>query len=161
VQAGAGAYSRPNADPFPSTYKPFPSRPTVIRNATILTAAGPAIHNGSILLENGKIAAVGASVQAPADAVVIDGSGKYVTPGIIDTHSHIAAGAAPGDEGALTDNVNELTNPATPNVWIEHSVWPQDPQLPRTLAGGVTTIQVLPGSGNLFGGRWVVLKVVP
>jgi imidazolonepropionase-like amidohydrolase len=161
VQAGPGAYSRPNADPFPSTYKPFPSRPTVIRNATILTAAGPTIHNGSILLENGKIAAVGASVQAPADAVVIDGAGKYVTPGIIDTHSHIAAGAVPGDQGALTDNVNELTNPATPNVWVENSVWPQDPQLPRTLAGGVTTIQVLPGSGNLFGGRSVVLKVVP
>ena len=161
MQPAPGEISRPDADPFPSTYRPFASRPTLIRNATILTAAGPAIHNGSVLLENGKIAAVGASVQAPADAVVIDASGRYVTPGIIDTHSHIAAGAVPGDQGALTDNVNELTNPDTPNVWVENSVWPQDPQLPRTLAGGVTTIQVLPGSGNLFGGRSVVLKVVP
>ncbi|HKO15796.1 MAG TPA: amidohydrolase [Gemmatimonadaceae bacterium] len=159
--AGPGGVSIPNADPFPSTYRPAPSRPTVIRNVTILTAAGPAIHNGAVLLQGGKIAAVGTAVEAPADAVVIDGTGKYVTPGIIDTHSHIAAGAAPGDPGAETDDVNEATNPVTANVWVEHSVWPQDPQLPRTLAGGVTTIQVLPGSANLIGGRSVVLKVVP
>jgi len=160
-QTGSGALSRPNADPFPSTYQPYPSRTTFIRNATILTAAGPTIHNGGIVLSNGKILAVGANIQPPADAVVIDGTGKYVTPGVIDTHSHIAAGAVPEDPGTQLDEVNELTNPSTPNVWVEHSVWPQDPQLPRTLAGGVTTIQVLPGSGNLFGGRSAILKVVP
>jgi imidazolonepropionase-like amidohydrolase len=153
--------SAPNADPFPSTYRPFPSRVTVVRNVTILTAAGPAIRNGSVLLQDGKIAAVGASVQAPADAVVIDGAGKYLTPGIIDTHSHIGAGGAPGDPGAQTNDVNEATNPVTAHVWVEHSVWPQDPQLPRSLSGGVTTIQVLPGSANLIGGRSVVLKLVP
>jgi imidazolonepropionase-like amidohydrolase len=131
----------------------------VIRNATILTAAGPTIRGGAILLRDGKIVAVGANVQAPADAVVIDGTGKFVTPGIIDTHSHLGVYAAPGVE-ALSDG-NELTNPATPNVWAEHSVWPQDPQFPRALAAGVTTIQILPGSGNLFGGRSVVVKVVP
>ena len=158
---GAGALSAPNADPFPSTYRPFAMRATVIRNVTILTAAGPAIRNGSILLANGKITQVGANVTAPADAVVIDGSGKYVTPGIIDTHSHIGAGGAPADPGAQTDDVNEATNPVTANVWVEHSVWPQDPQFPRSLAGGVTTLQVLPGSANLIGGRSVVLKVVP
>src|SRR5439155_19852798 len=117
--------SLPNANPFPSTYRPFPSRTTVIRNATILTAVGPAIRNGSVLLQNGKIMAVGTSVNAPADATVIDGAGRYVTPGIIDTHSHIGAGGAPGDPGAQTDDVNEATNPVTANVRVEHPVWPQ------------------------------------
>src|SRR6478672_7144366 len=158
---GRGGVSTPMANPFPSTYRPFASRPTVIRNATILTAAGPTIRNGSVLLRDGKIAQVGASVNAPFGALVIDGTGKYLTPGIIDTHSHIGGAAAPGDQGALTDDVNEATNPVTANVWVEHSVWPQDPQLPRSLAGGVTTIQVLPGSANLIGGRSVVLKLVP
>jgi imidazolonepropionase-like amidohydrolase len=124
-----------------------------------MTAAGPSIKNGSVLLRDGKIAAVGESITAPPDALVIDGTGKYVTPGIIDVHSHIGVYPAPGVD-ANSDG-NELTNPVTPNVWAEHSVWPQDPQLPRALAGGVTTMQVLPGSGNLIGGRSVVLKVVP
>src|SRR4051812_33529169 len=156
-----GALSTPNADPFPSTYRPFASRPTLIRNVTILTAAGPTIRGGSVLLRDGKIAEVGATTTAPSDAVVIDGTGKYVTPGIIDTHSHIGAGAVPEDPGAQTGDVNEATSPVTANVWVEHSVWPQDPQFPRSLAGGVTTIQVLPGSANLIGGRSVVLKIVP
>src|SRR6185295_9516852 len=154
-----GGTSAPNADPFPSTYVPFPSRTTVIRNVNLLTAAGPLIRNGAILLQNGKIAAVGATVDAPSDALVIDGAGKYVTPGIIDDHSHLGVYAAPGGN-ALSDG-NEATNPTTPQVWAEHSVWPQDPQFPRNLAGGVTTLQVLPGSANLIGGRSVVLKVVP
>src|SRR5947207_810722 len=158
---GTGATSLPNADPFPSTYRPIASRPTVIRNVTILTAAGPTIRNGAVLLTNGKISQVGGTVNAPSDAIVVDGTGKYVTPGIIDTHSHIGGGAAPGDQGAQTDDINEATNPVTANVWVEHSVWPQDPQFPRSLAGGVTTIQVLPGSANLIGGRSVVLKIVP
>jgi imidazolonepropionase-like amidohydrolase len=156
-----GALSTPNADPFPSTYRPFASRATVIRNVTIFTAAGPAIRNGSILLRDGKVAEVGATVAAPADALIIDGAGKYVTPGIIDTHSHIGAGGVPGENGTQTNDINEATAPVTAHVWVEHSVWPQDAQFPRTLAGGVTTIQVLPGSANLIGGRSVVLKVVP
>jgi imidazolonepropionase-like amidohydrolase len=156
---GAGALSLPNADPFPSTYVPFASRPTVIRNVTIMTAAGPTIRNGAILLQGGKVAAVGATVNAPADAVVIDGTGKYVTPGIIDVHSHLGVYSAPG-VASLSDG-NEATDPVTANVWAEHSVWPQDPQFPRNLAGGVTTLQVLPGSANLIGGRSAILKVVP
>ena len=156
---GAGALSLPNANPFPSTYTPFASRPTVIRNVNIFTAAGPMVRNGSILLQGGKIIAVGTTVTAPADAVLIDGAGKYITPGIIDTHSHLGVYAAPGTE-SLSDG-NEATDPVTANVWVEHSVWPQDPQFPRNLAGGVTTLQVLPGSANLIGGRSVVLKVVP
>ena len=156
---GSGALSSPNADPFPSTYRPVASRPTVIRNANILTAAGPTIRGGALLLRDGKVVAVGATVEAPADAVVIDAQGKWVTPGIIDTHSHLGVYPAPGGS-ALSDG-NEATNPVTAHVWAEHSVWPQDPQFPRNLAGGVTTLQVLPGSANLIGGRSVVLKVVP
>jgi imidazolonepropionase-like amidohydrolase len=156
---GAGALSLPNADPFPSTYVAFPSRPTVIRNVTIMTAAGPTIRNGAILLQGGKVVAVGATVNAPSDAVTIDGTGKYVTPGIIDVHSHLGVYPAPGVP-SLSDG-NEATNPVTANVWAEHSVWPQDPQFPRNLAGGVTTLQVLPGSANLIGGRSAILKVVP
>ena len=98
-------------------------------------------------------------MNAPADAVVIDGTGKFVTPGIIDIHSHLGVYSAPGVE-ASSDG-NEAMRPVTAYVWAEHSVWPQDPQFPRNLAGGVTTLQVLPGSANLIGGRSVVLKVVP
>jgi imidazolonepropionase-like amidohydrolase len=156
---GPGGTSLPNANPFPSTYTPFPSRPTLITNITILTAAGPRIAGGSLLLKEGKIAAVGRQVAAPADAVIIDGTGKFVTPGIIDTHSHLGVYSAPGVESH--SDGNEAVKPNTAYVWAEHSVWPQDPQFPRVLAGGVTTLQVLPGSANLFGGRGVTLKVVP
>ena len=165
--AGPGALSLPNADPFPSTYKPFPSKPTLIKNITIFTAAGPRIEGGTVLLRDGKIVAVAKSADDPAlvrelsgtDAVEIDGTGKFLTPGIIDVHSHMGVYSSPGVE-ANSDG-NEATSPSTPQVWAEHSVWPQDPQFPRGLAGGVTTMQVLPGSANLIGGRGVVLKVVP
>ena len=156
---GPGALSLPNADPYTSTYAPGPARTTLIRNVTLLTAAGPAIRNGAILLQNGKIAALGANVSAPPDALVIDGRGKYVTPGIIDIHSHIGDYPAPG-VSAHSDG-NEATNPNTANVWAEHSIWPQDPQFPRVLAGGVTTLQVLPGSANLIGGRSAIVHPVP
>jgi imidazolonepropionase-like amidohydrolase len=156
---GLGAVSVPNSDPFPSTYTRLPSGPVVIRNVNLMTAAGPTITNGMISISDGKIVAVGATVDVPAGATVIDGGGKYVTPGIIDTHSHLGVYAAPGGQ-ALSDG-NEATSPVTAHVWAEHSVWPQDPQFPRDLQGGVTTVQVLPGSANLIGGRSVVLKMVP
>ena len=149
----------PLPDAYASTYKPFPSRATVIRNATILTAAGPAIERGSILLQDGKVASIGANVNAPSDALVIDAEGKWVTPGVIDTHSHLGVYAAPGIE-SLQDG-NEMTSPNTAEVSAEHSLWPQDPQFDLSLAGGVTTMQILPGSANLFGGRGVTVKNVP
>ncbi len=155
-----GLVVEPNADPYPSTYTPRPSRPTLIRNATLLTAAGPIIRGGHILLEDGLIASVGeGDIPTPAGAVVVDAAGRFVTPGLIDTHSHAGDYPAPG-VAALSDG-NEATSPVTANVWAEHSVWPQDPQFPRILAGGTTTVQVLPGSANLIGGRSVVLKMVP
>ncbi len=144
---------------FASTYVPLPSRPTVIRNATVMTAAGPTMPDADVLMVDGRIAAVGMSLQAPAGAVEIDGAGKWVTPGIIDTHSHMGVYAAPGGS-ALSDG-NEATSPNTAEVWAEHSVWAQDPQFALALAGGVTTFHVLPGSANLFGGRGVTLRNVP
>jgi len=143
---------------YASTYQPPASRPTLIRNATILTAAGPAIERGSLLLQGGKVAAIGQTVQAPADAVVIDAQGKWVTPGVIDTHSHLGVYPAPGVE-AVSDG-NEATSPNTAEVSAEHALWPQDPQFDLALAGGVTAMHLLPGSANLFGGRGVTVKNV-
>lgn len=110
-------------------------------------------------MSDGKVVAVGAAVEAPADAVVIDGTGRWVTPGLIDSHSHLGVYASPGGE-PLSDG-NEMSAPNTAEVWAEHSVWPQDPQFPLALAGGVTAMQILPGSANLFGGRSVTVKNVP
>ena len=145
--------------PFPSTYRPFPSTATLIRGGTVMTAAGQVIPNGQVLMVDGKIAAVGATVEAPAGATVVDATGRFVTPGVIDTHSHLGVYPAPGVQ-AHSDG-NEATSPNTAEVWAEHSVWPQDPGFTRALEGGVTTMQILPGSANLFGGRSVVLKNVP
>jgi imidazolonepropionase-like amidohydrolase len=156
---GAATAQQPASNPYGSTYQPPVTRATVIRNATILTAAGPVIERGSVLLQDGKVAAVGQTVTAPADALVIDASGKWLTPGVIDTHSHLGVYAAPGIE-SLQDG-NEMTSPNTAEVSSEHAIWPQDPQFDLALAGGVTTMHVLPGSANLFGGRSVTVKNVP
>ncbi len=146
---------------YPSTYRRHAYPPVVIRNATIMTATGREIPNGAISFKDGRIVAVGegATVVAPAGAEIVDGAGKYVTPGLIDTHSHLGVYAAPGTD-AESDG-NELTSPVTSEVWAEHSFWPQDPQIPLAIAGGITTIEALPGSGNLIGGRSAVLKLVP
>ena len=150
------AYSR---DPFPSTYRPYAGVPTLITNVTIYDGEGGKIERGQILLADGKIVALGQTVDVPAGALVIDGAKKYVTPGIIDVHSHLGNYPSPGVQ-ANSDG-NEATSPVTADVWAEHSVWPQDPGFSRALAnGGVTTLQILPGSANLFGGRSVVLKNV-
>src|SRR5258707_2883280 len=93
---GPGGTSLPNANPFPSTYRPFPGRPTLIRNATIMTAAGPAIQNGSVLLRDGKIAAVCGSITTPADALAIECTGKNDTPRLLDVQSHLCVYPAPG-----------------------------------------------------------------
>jgi imidazolonepropionase-like amidohydrolase len=164
--AQAQAAARPVAESssvdrpqYPSSYARHSFPPVAITNATIMTAAGGEIAHGSILLRDGRIVAIGTGVQVPPDALRVDGTGKYVTPGIIDPHSHLGVYAAPGTD-AESDG-NELTNPVMAEVWAEHSFWPQDPQIPLAIAGGVTTIQVLPGSGNLIGGRSAILKLIP
>jgi imidazolonepropionase-like amidohydrolase len=146
-------------DPYPSTYHPYPGVPTLVTGVTIFDGEGGRIDNGAALFRDGKIVEIGQSVAAPEGARVIDGRGKYLTPGVIDIHSHLGDYPSPG-VAALSDG-NEITSPVTPEVWAEHSVWPQDPGFGRALAnGGVTTLQILPGSANLFGGRSVVLKNV-
>ncbi len=155
-----------NKDPYPSTYKAYPGARTLIRNVTIYDGEGGRIDNGAILLEGGKIMSVATSPEGmltdrgmPVATVVVDGTGKWVTPGIIDVHSHLGNYPSPGVE-AHSDG-NEGTSPVRPEVWAEHSVWPQDPGFSRALAnGGVTALQILPGSANLFGGRSVTLKNV-
>ncbi|NUR44781.1 MAG: amidohydrolase [Sphingomonas sp.] len=150
-----------NEDPYPSTYARYPGVPTVIRHATVFDGDGRQINDGTLILADGLVQAVGGpELAAPAGAVELDGTGKFVTPGIIDVHSHLGDYPSPGVEG--NSDGNEATSPARPEVWAEHSVWPQDPGFSRALAnGGVTSLQILPGSANLFGGRSVVLKNVP
>ncbi|WP_416194954.1 amidohydrolase [Sphingopyxis sp.] len=150
-----------NKDPYPSTYKPYPGQATAVRNVTIFDGEGKRIDNGTVFFSGGKVTAVGGpDTPIPADIAVFDGTGKYLTPGIIDIHSHLGDYPSPGVE-AHSDG-NEATSPTTPEVWSEHSVWPQDPGFTRALAnGGVTALQVLPGSANLMGGRSITLKNVP
>lgn len=146
--------------PFPSTYKAYPGVATAIRNVTIYDGEGGKIENGVVFISGGKISSVGGpDTVIPSGTAVVDGAGKFVTPGIIDIHSHLGDYPTPSVE-AHSDG-NEATSPTTPEVWAEHSVWPQDPGFSRALAnGGVTALQVLPGSANLMGGRSVVLKNV-
>jgi len=152
---------RINQDPYPSTYHRYSGAVTAIRGATVFDGEGVQIDNGTVILADGVVQAVGdASTPIPEGAVVVDAAGKWVTPGIIDVHSHLGDYPSPGTDGL--DDGNEATAPARPDVWAEHSVWPQDPGFARALAnGGVTSLQILPGSANLFGGRSVVLKNVP
>jgi imidazolonepropionase-like amidohydrolase len=120
----------------------------VIKNATVMTVTHGNIPNGSIYIKDGKIAAVGASLDAPPGATVIDAGGKYVTPGIVDSHSHIA----------LDDDVNEATSPVTPQMMMKDAFDYQDKAIYRALAGGVTTSLLLHGSANMIGGQAVVIK---
>jgi imidazolonepropionase-like amidohydrolase len=148
-------------DPYPSTYKPLPPQDVLIRNATVYDGLGGEIQSGAVLIQGGKITAVGseAAMTMPAGIKTIDGAGKWVTPGIIDIHSHLGAYPSPGI-GAHQDG-NEVSGPVTAEVWVEHSIWPQDPGFTRAMAGGITAMQILPGSANLFGGRGVIIKAVP
>ena len=144
--------------PFASTYSPVASAPVLITDATVLTGDGQRLENADVLMRDGKVAAVGADLD-PAGATVVDGRGKWVTPGIIDVHSHLGVYPSPG--ATAHSDGNEMTAPVTAQVWAEHGVWPQDPGFAAALAGGVTSLMILPGSANLIGGRGVVLKNVP
>lgn len=121
----------------------------LIRNTTVLTVTKGTIENGSVLIEDGKIAAVGTNVSAPAGATVVDGTGKYLTPGLIDCHSHTAIEGSV-NEGSVSDssmvNIKDVLNPYDINIY-------------RALAGGLTVSNVLHGSANAIGGQTIVIKL--
>jgi imidazolonepropionase-like amidohydrolase len=149
----------PAAPKFPSTYRAATAPGLLIRGATVLTGDGARIDDGDVWLQDGVVKAVGKNLSAPG-AQVIDAKGRWVTPGIIDAHSHLGVYASPG-VWAHSDG-NEAIAPVTAEVWAEHSVWPQDPGFQAAREnGGITTLLVLPGSANLIGGRGVALRNVP
>jgi imidazolonepropionase-like amidohydrolase len=124
------------------------SHDVVIKNTLVMTVTHGNLKNGSVYIKDGKIAAVGEAVSAPASAIVIDAGGKYLTPGIIDSHSHLA----------LDDDINEATSPVTPQMMMQDAFDYQDKAIYRALAGGVTTSLLLHGSANMIGGQAIVIK---
>ncbi len=159
LAASFAVVAAPPADPYPSTYAPAAAAPLLIRGATVLTGTGARLEDTDVVVAEGKISAVGQHLAAPAGARVVEARGRWLTPGIIDVHSHL--GVYPSPQVSGNSDGNEATAPVTANVWAEHSVWPVDPGFDTALAGGITTLEILPGSANLIGGRSVVLKNVP
>ena len=151
--------SLPNKNPYPSTYQTPESPAFALIGANLLTGDGAELTNTDLLIENGKIVAMGPALELQPGTIQVDASGQWVTPGLIDVHSHM--GVYPSPATSNHSDGNEMTSPVTAEVWAEHSVWPEDPQFEKALAGGVTTVQILPGSGNLIGGRGVTLKNIP
>jgi len=145
---------------FPSTYTPLDSSPTLITNAHILDGIGGEFESASVLIVDGKIAGVGTDISSDAENLVtINANGAWVTPGVIDVHSHLGVYASPGVR-AHSDG-NEATSPITAEISAQHGVWPQDPGFAEAMAGGVTTLHILPGSANLFGGQGVTVRNKP
>jgi imidazolonepropionase-like amidohydrolase len=134
-----------------------PARPIVIRGATILTMTHGAIPNGTVVIENGKIAEVGTRLAVPANAEVINAAGEYVLPGLVDPHSHLGVYALP--EVRPNSDGNEMTGDIEAQVRSEDAINTDDPEIARAVSGGVTTVQVLPGSGNNIGGWATIVKL--
>lgn len=158
--SGATMVAHAQAPPaFASTYAPA-NGSFAIRAATILTAEGAQLDDASILVLRGRIAAIGRQVAVPDGVMILDGKGKWVTPGIIDMHSHLGVSSAPAS-GMNQGAHNEQAGPNAAQVYAEHSVRTDDPGFARARESGVTTLQILPGSINVFGGRTAVLRNVP
>ena len=143
LAAFAAAQSQSTESPRPTGHNEV-----VIKGGTVLTVTHGRIANGEVYIKDGKIVAVGQHVNAPASAKVIDATGRWVTPGIIDSHSHIA----------LDDDVNEATSPITPHMMMLDAFQYTDKAIYRALAGGTTTSMLLHGSANMIGGQAVVIK---
>jgi imidazolonepropionase-like amidohydrolase len=120
----------------------------LIQNATVITITNGELENTDVLIEDGKISEIGEDLRAPRGAVTIDATGKYVSPGIIDAHSHLN-----------TISTNEARNPVTAEVTMEESINPNDIAIYRALAGGTTTIHLMHGSANVIGGQGETLKL--
>src|SRR5258707_647954 len=135
---------------FAALFVEAQQRPQAYVGAEIIPISGPAIHDGVLIIKEKKIVAVGArsAVKIPEEAEIHDASGKVIMPGIIDTHSHIGGGS--GGDGS---------GPIQPDVRILDSINPRDTGFKRALAGGITTVNVMPGSGHLSSGQTLFLKI--
>ena len=140
---------------FASTYEPMQSQPILYKSANIYDGLGGEFLGYDLLIADGKIVEMGQSLSQ-SGINTIDATGQWITPGIIDIHSHMGVYSAPGV--STSSDGNEATSPVTAEVWAEHSIWTQDPQFALALKGGVTSFHVLPGSANLFGGRGATFK---
>ena len=121
-----------------------------LRGGTVLTITQGVIEDGTVLIQKGKITAIGKEVVIPPGIRIIDVKGRYVMPGIIDSHSHI---------GFSGDDINEMTDPVTPQIWMKEALDPWDDSLLKTLSGGVTTVKTMHGSANVIGGVNVTIKL--
>lgn len=135
------------------------NKPVALTGAMIYTAAGPVIRRGTLVVHKGKILDVGAveQVKIPKDAVVRDLSGKVLIPGLVDTHSHI--GIYPRPQVPAHSDGNEMTGPVQPGLRALDAIYPDDPGIRMALAGGVTTANIMPGSGNAIGGTTLYVKL--
>ena len=143
-------------EPYESSYQPLPYTNTIFKNGNIYDGDGKEFIETDIIIQDGKIIAIGEDLPMSNDLITVDATGKWITPGIIDIHSHM--GVYPAPSVKTSSDGNEATSPVTAEVWAEHSIWTQDPQFALALKGGVTTFHVLPGSANLIGGRGVTAK---
>ena len=123
-------------------------KPVVFKGANVITVSGQTFSGGTMIIQNGKIAAVGgADIVVPANAIVVDATGKTIMPGIVDTHSHLG-----GPQGG------DATNPLNPEVRAMDAINPISDGFKKALAGGITTINIMPGSGHLMSGQTVYVK---
>ena len=130
-----------------------------ITNGKVMTITQGTLERGTVLVEGGRIVAVGEVIEIPEDAQVYDATGKVVMPGLIDAHCHV--GLWPEGIGQEYSDGNEMTDPITPHLRALDAVHPEDPAFKELAAAGVTTVLTGPGSGNLIGGQWVCLKTAP
>ncbi len=128
----------------------LPAQDLALRGGTVLTVTRGVIENGTVLIQRGKITAVGRDVAVPAGVKVVDTTGRFILPGLIDTHTHIAMDGS---------DVNEATDPSTPHLWMQDVLVPDHPSILTTLSGGVTTVKAMHGSANVFGAVNAVLKL--
>jgi imidazolonepropionase-like amidohydrolase len=148
-------------DLYPSRYQAPVSAPILFRHATILDGAGNRLDDSDLLLADNHVVAIGKALEVRPGAIEVDARGRWVTPGIIDVHSHDGTFSQPqtGIDREAGD-VAELSDPNVADTMIETAINPQDPAFSRALMSGVTTIQVLPGSSPIFAGRAVTLKPI-
>lgn len=129
-----------------------------IINGKVFTVTGQTYDKATVLIENGKIKTVGPDVQVPSDAEIIDAAGCWVTPGLIDCHTHICNFSEPNSMPGLSDG-NEMTGPIQPHIRALDAVYPDDYAIDKVREAGFTTVYSTPGSGNVIGGTGVSIKL--